>query len=198
MPKARVLIVRTAGTNCDQETRYAFELAGAAVSLVHTKKLLAAPALLKDHHVFVIPGGFTYGDDIAAGRVLANELRTLMQEELIGHVRRGGLVLGVCNGFQVLVKTGLLPGFSIVGTAPDDIAGGAEHARKPAGKGRDAGLPGQPLSQVATLMFNDSNRYEDRWVYLKVCAGKSEFINREDAEIVYLPVAHGEGKFVPL
>jgi phosphoribosylformylglycinamidine synthase len=179
MNKPRVLIVRTAGTNCDQETVHAFELAGAEVSLVHTNRLLSKPGLLAETQVFVIPGGFTYGDDIAAGRVLANELRAFLHDDIARHVRRGGLVLGVCNGFQVLVKTGLLPGFD--GT--EAVSEGDARIMR--------------ARQLVTLAFNDSNRFEDRWVYLKICSEKSEFIN-SNVEVVYLPVAHGEGKFVPL
>lgn len=215
MNQPRVLIVRTAGTNCDQETAYAFQLAGGVVSLVHINRLLSRPAMLAEHHVFVLPGGFTYGDDLAAGRVLANELRAFLLEDIVRHVQKGGLVLGVCNGFQVLVKTGLLPGFDGVEAMPEEHemqehrrdacatpfhrveATPEEHKVQERGEGTPGTEHRKKVRQLVTLAFNDSNRFESRWVYLKVCSTKSEFIN-SDAEVIYLPVAHGEGKFIPL
>ena len=107
----RVLIFRAAGINCDEETQHAFELAGAAAERVHVNRIAEKPQLLEESHIAVIPGGFTYGDDVAAGKILANELTTRLAEPLHRFVERGGLVLGICNGFQVLVKTGLLPGW---------------------------------------------------------------------------------------
>ncbi len=109
MAKPRVLILRAPGTNCDGETAYAFELAGAEVSLVHVNRLIEGSARLADYQIGVIPGGFTYGDDIAAGKVLANELKLKLGEDVDRFIARGGLFLGICNGFQVLVKAGLLP-----------------------------------------------------------------------------------------
>lgn len=106
----RVLVVRAAGTNCDRETVHAFERAGAQAESRHVNRLLAEPALVHGYRVLVFPGGFSYGDDVAAGRVLAVELKQRMFLDLERFVAGGGLVLGICNGFQVLVKTGLLPG----------------------------------------------------------------------------------------
>ncbi len=109
MAKPRVLILRAPGTNCDGETAYAFQLAGAVVSEFHVNRLIDGTARLADFQIGVIPGGFTYGDDIAAGKVLANELRLKLGEDVSRFIAKGGLFLGVCNGFQVLVKAGLLP-----------------------------------------------------------------------------------------
>jgi phosphoribosylformylglycinamidine synthase len=105
-----VLVVRAAGTNCDRETAYAFAAVGASPETRHVNEVLAEPALLRQYRILVFPGGFSYGDDIAAGRVLATELRQRALPEIERLAREGGLVLGICNGFQVLVKTGLLPG----------------------------------------------------------------------------------------
>mgnify|MGYP000924737820 FL=1 len=105
-----VLILRTAGTNCDRETEFAFQLAGARTTSLHVNALRADPSELDRHHVLTIPGGFSYGDDLGAGQVLANELLAGLREPLERFLKAGKLVLGVCNGFQVLVKTGLLPG----------------------------------------------------------------------------------------
>ncbi len=108
--KPRALVLRTAGTNCDQETVFAFRLAGAEVDLLHVNRLREAPERLAAYHILSIPGGFSYGDDLGGGQILANELLTTLCEPIERHLERGRLILGICNGFQVLVKTGLLPG----------------------------------------------------------------------------------------
>ena len=108
----KALILRAAGTNCDAETAYAFQTVGLEAECRHVNELLAEPTMLHAYRVLAIPGGFSYGDDIAAGRVLATELRERVVPEARALVERGGLILGICNGFQVLVKTGLLPGLS--------------------------------------------------------------------------------------
>ena len=137
MGKARVLVLRAPGTNCDVETVFAFEQAGAEVSLVHINRLIRGEQRLSDYRIMVIPGGFTYGDDIAAGKVLANELRLRLGEDIPRFVAGGGLILGICNGFQVLVKAGILPK-PVNGSLPE-----------------------------LTLMANDSGRFECRWVHLR-------------------------------
>jgi phosphoribosylformylglycinamidine synthase len=106
----RVLVLRAAGTNCDAETVRAFELAGAAVERLHLNELARDPARLDEQRILVLPGGFSYGDYIAAGRVYAIELRHRLAEPLQRFVADGGFVLGVCNGFQILVELGLLEG----------------------------------------------------------------------------------------
>ncbi len=108
----KVLILRTAGTNCDEETDFAFRLAGAETTKLHVNVLRKDPAILSQFSVLTIPGGFSYGDDLGAGTVLANELMTLLRPALEEFVESGKLIIGICNGFQVLVKTGLLPGFN--------------------------------------------------------------------------------------
>ena len=161
----KVLILRTAGTNCDYETRYAFEKAGAKVDVVHINTLLANKKVLRDYQILTLPGGFTYGDDVSAGKILANQIRYQLGEDIKSFVNGKKLILGICNGFQTLTKAGFLPSF-------------------------------HKNDQDATLTFNDSNRFEDRWVYLKVCSNKSLFIKDQDMPALYLPVAHGEGKFI--
>jgi len=106
----RVLVLRAAGTNCELETAHAFARVGGEPETRHVNELLREPTLLRGYGVLVFPGGFSYGDDVAAGRVLATELRRRALPEIERFAREGGLVLGICNGFQVLVKTGLLPG----------------------------------------------------------------------------------------
>lgn len=171
MPAPRVLILRAPGTNCDAETAFAFEKAGATTNLVHVRALCDNPALLQEHAVLALPGGFSYGDDLGSGTVLGNELIQTLSEPLHRFVERGGLAIGICNGFQILVKTGLLPGNSYAPKKPNEAPG-------------------------ATLTFNDSQRFEDRWVWLKIEAGPSPFLDGQAGRLVTLPVAHGEGKFV--
>ncbi len=108
--KPRVLQLFAAGVNCDRELRRAFELAGAVVEEAHIRELVERPERLRECDLFAIPGGFSYGDDLGAGRVLGLEIQNFLGEELAAHHERGGAVFGVCNGFQVLVRCGLLPG----------------------------------------------------------------------------------------
>jgi len=109
MTRPNALIIRTAGTNCDRELVYAFEQAGAATQLVHLSALIEHPELIDGADLIGIPGGFSYGDDIAGGRIFANRLKHRLLEPLQAAVRRGAPIIGICNGFQVLVKMGLLP-----------------------------------------------------------------------------------------
>jgi len=108
----RVLVLRTAGTNCDEETAFAFRLAGAETTKLHINVLRDDPARLSEFSVLAIPGGFSYGDDLGAGTVLANEMLTLLRPALEQFIDSGKLIVGICNGFQVLVRTGLLPGLN--------------------------------------------------------------------------------------
>ena len=110
MAHVKTLILRVPGTNCDVETGFAFQMAGAEVALVHINELIHREQRLADYQILVVPGGFTYGDDISAGRVLANELKLKLGDDVQRFIEDGGLVLGICNGFQVLIKAGILPG----------------------------------------------------------------------------------------
>ncbi|MBN2562313.1 MAG: phosphoribosylformylglycinamidine synthase I [Phycisphaerae bacterium] len=110
MAEPRVLVLRAAGINCDEETAYAWQLAGARAERLHVNRLLDDPRKLATFQVITIPGGFSYGDDIASGRILASQLVHHLGEVIRSFVDGGGLVLGICNGFQVLVRLGLLPG----------------------------------------------------------------------------------------
>lgn len=108
--KPRVLQLFASGVNCDRELRWAFEQAGARVREMHVRELAAQPQALRECDLFAIPGGFTYGDDLGAGKVLALEIAKQLGDALREHHARGGAILGICNGFQVLVKAGFLPG----------------------------------------------------------------------------------------
>jgi phosphoribosylformylglycinamidine synthase I len=163
VPKA--IILRAAGINCELETQVACRKAGFEADILHVNRFIEHPERVHDYHLFILPGGFSYGDDLGAGRVLGNELRQKLMPDLRKFIRDGKLVLGICNGFQILVKAGLLPD------------------------------PFDDDSSQLTLANNDSGRYEDRWIRLKISSTKSEFIKVE--EVIELPVAHGEGKFLP-
>lgn len=110
MATPRAIVLRAPGTNCDEETSAAWERAGAKAETWHIGRLLDAPHALDGFAILTIPGGFSYGDDLGAGRIFATRLGSVLDEALRRFHDRGGLILGVCNGFQVLVKAGLLPG----------------------------------------------------------------------------------------
>jgi phosphoribosylformylglycinamidine synthase I len=161
--KPRVLVIRAAGTNCDVETAYAFEVAGAQAERVYIEQVKATD--LSTYQIIALPGGFTYGDDIAAGKILANEIKYALRDKFLVFIEQGKLIIGICNGFQVLVKCGILPGFN-----------------------------GFFKKQMVSLVMNDSERFEDRWVYLKV--HNRSIFTKGLPDIITMPVAHAEGKFV--
>ena len=167
----KVIVLRTAGTNCDEETASAFRNFGASVEKVHIQQIIKKKSILKDYHILAIPGGFTYADDIESGRILANELTQHLSSELKTFIKDGKLIIGICNGFQVLVKSGILPG---------------NCAQKE--NNRDL------FNEEVTLAFNDSGKFEDRWTYLK--SNNKCVWTKNLPKIVYFPVAHAEGKFI--
>lgn len=171
MKKPKVCVLRTAGTNCDKETAFAFAKAGASPELVHINSIIRGKASLDKYQILALPGGFSYGDDVSAGKILANELRFKLADGLRRFIQAGKLIIGICNGFQILVKSGMLPG-------------------------------NKELRQETSLIINDSGKFEDRWVYLRtktqeLRANKCIWTNNLE-QIIYLPIAHGEGKFVTL
>lgn len=170
MAAPRVLVLRAPGTNCDLETAHAFERAGASVERLHVNRLREAPKTLDDFQILCFPGGFSYGDDVAAGRILGNQIRIRLADDIRRFRDAGKLILGICNGFQILLKTGVL--------LEDDVP-----------------ATGGPATAQATLALNESGRYEDRWVRLRADGSKCVFFS--GVETMYLPVAHAEGKFVP-
>jgi len=137
--RQRALVLRAPGINCDRETAHACRLVGFETDLLHINQLLQAPERLLDYAFLVIPGGFSYGDDLGAGTLLARNLTIHLGSQLDQFIDEGRLVLGICNGFQVLVRAGLLPGR--VTNAPDSRA-------------------------VASLTDNMSAQFESRWVTL--------------------------------
>ncbi len=162
----RVLVLTGFGINCDMETQHAFELAGAMAVRVHINDLINGKERLSDYHILAFPGGFSFGDDIASGKVLANMIKYNIGEQLQEFISGGKLIIGICNGFQAMVKMGLLPAFN-----------------------------GDYGKQEVTLTFNDSGRFEDRWVHLKLNK-RSKCVFTKGIDNIYLPVRHGEGKFM--
>jgi phosphoribosylformylglycinamidine synthase subunit PurQ / glutaminase len=110
MARPRAIVLRAPGTNCDEETAVAWQRAGAAAEIWHVNRLIESPEALAEFQILTIPGGFSYGDDLGAGRIFAARIGAVLSEALVALRERGGLVLGICNGFQVLVRAGLLPG----------------------------------------------------------------------------------------
>ncbi|MBN2362462.1 MAG: phosphoribosylformylglycinamidine synthase I [Deltaproteobacteria bacterium] len=163
-----ILILRAAGTNRDREAAWACELAGGAPEIVDIRQLVSGERRLADFLMLVLPGGFSYGDDLGAGRLLAVRLRHQLGDALAEFIASGRPVLGICNGFQALVKAGALPG---------DSAGGLAEPR-------------------LTLTRNDSARFECRWIHLRPEPGSRCIFTRGLDELIECPVAHGEGKLV--
>ena len=168
MPTPKAIVLRAAGTNCDRETQFALEQAGFLAQRVHVYRLMETPAILREFQFLVIPGGFSYGDDVSAGKILANQMLHRLAEPLNEFLAAEKLALGICNGFQVMIKAGLLPWARV----------------DPADAHRNA-----------TLAWNDSGRFEDRWVYLRADSSKCVFLPA--GRVITLPIAHGEGKFIP-
>ena len=179
----RALVIRAAGTNCDAEMVRAFEMAGAVPTLEHVDRLIAEPRRIQEVDLIGFPGGFSYGDDIASGRIFAMKLRERLYPALRDAAAQGVPMIGACNGFQVMVQVGLLPG-------PD--------------AGRDWPKD-QPPGQSTALSYNVDGRFIDRWVRFAVndrsaciwTKGLTEAFGgpRSDAAMM-LPIAHGEGRFV--
>ena len=168
MTSPRVCVLRAPGTNCDLETEFAFNMAGGAAERVHLFRLLESPALLDDYQILCVPGGFSYGDDVGAGVVFGAQLRSHLGDAVGRFLNADKLVLGICNGFQVLLKSGILP----------------------------AGPCGWPVEEnakrQATLTWNENGRYTALWVRLAVHSSNSVFLS--GIEHLELPIAHAEGR----
>ncbi len=162
----KALIITGVGLNCEVETARAFELAGAQSKLIHLNDLLEAPKALASHHVLAFIGGFSYGDHLGAGTVFANKLKFRLADDLKRFVLNGGLVIGICNGFQTMTRLGLVPAFN-----------------------------GFDLKQQVALAHNDSSLFRDDWVILKAESG-SPCVFTRGIDTVRLPIRHGEGKFM--
>ena len=173
--QVRAVVISGNGTNCEREVANACRLAGAeVVDIVHVAELLSGHVRLDDYHFLNLAGGFLDGDDLGSAKAGANRLihaaikhsAETLSDQLQRFIADGKLIMGVCNGFQLMTKMGLLPA-----------------------------LCGDYKNQSATLTFNDGGRFEDRWCYLKVDQ-ESPCVFTRGLHGIYLPVRHGEGKFV--
>ena len=165
----RVAVLFGFGINCDHETKAVFELVGAEAQRIHVNRFISGDSNLADFDILAVPGGFSFGDHLGSGRLLGNRMRFAMRDALRDFVDAGKPIIGICNGFQVLVKTGLLPGPD-AGHSPDFV-------------------------QRGSLGLNDSGRYEDRWVTLEFDPN-SPCIWTKGMTRMTCPVRHGEGKYI--
>ena len=170
MATPRVCVLRAPGTNCDPETAHAFEMCGAKAERVHLLRVLENPAVLAGFQALCIPGGFSYGDDIGAGVIFSSHLRGRLSDALQEFLTADKLVLGICNGFQTLLKSGILPN----GAA-----------------GISSGSDAEP---EATLTWNNNGRYTSLWVNLANLSENNVFLRGIDQ--IEMPLAHAEGRLV--
>lgn len=168
MATPRVCVLRAPGTNCDPETAFAFESCGAKADRVHLMRVLENPQSLADYQILCVPGGFSYGDDVGAGVIFASHLHGALADALKQFLSADKLALGICNGFQVLMKAGVLP----------EGANGVQAAHEG--------------SRDTTLTWNDNGRYTALWVKLKTQNSKSVFLQGIDE--IEMPIAHAEGR----
>lgn len=166
--KPRVLIITGYGLNCEAESAHAWERAGAAPDRVHLSDLLEQPGRLRDYAALMFIGGFSFGDHMGSGLVFAARLRHRMQKDLAAFIERGGLMLGVCNGFQIMVKLGVLPG-----------------------------LDGDYFTQKLALMQNDCGTFRNHWVEL-MFEPASPCVFTRGLDRMPMPIRHGEGKIFTL
>jgi len=172
-----IAILHAPGTNRDAEAALACELAGGAPEIVHIAQLRNGERRLRDYRMLILPGGFTYGDALGAGRLLALDLQVWLAEELMAFVESGKPVLGICNGFQALVKAGLLSISDFGFRTSDRNRSSLESAVE------------------VTLTHNSSGRFECRWAHLRADPRSPCVFTQELEGLIYCPVAHGEGRF---
>ena len=165
MRKVQVLVLTGYGLNCDHETAYAFELAGASADRVHINALIDGAASLDDYQILVFGGGFSWGDDHGAGVVQAVRMKNNIGDKMLAFIEQKNLVIGICNGFQTLVNVGLLPG-----------------------------IDGDYTKRAVALVANDGGNFRDQWVTLAV-QDTSPCVFTSGITCIDLPVRHGEGKF---
>ncbi len=161
--KLNAIILSGYGINCDAETANAIVQVGGNADIVHYNTLIKNKSMLENYNLFIFPGGFSFGDDIGSGQVFANKIKLDLLDQISDFFNQGKLILGICNGFQILSKLGAIPFFD--------------------------------FRQRITLMQNDSAKFEDRWVYLKINPN-SPSVFLKGLSMIHLPIRHGEGKLV--
>lgn len=173
MKQVKVLVLWGYGINCEIETAYAFKICGASAEIVHLSEIFSGEKSILNYHILCFPGGFLDGDHLGSAQACAHRFKYLkikgkksLWDEILKFLDNGGLILGICNGFQLLVKMGLLPGGKYLG------------------------------QRKVSLTYNESGKFEDRWVYLKVNPN-TPCVFLKNLEELYLPIRHGEGNFIP-
>ncbi|HJZ48123.1 MAG TPA: phosphoribosylformylglycinamidine synthase I [Roseiflexaceae bacterium] len=184
----RALILRAPGINRDEDAAAAVELAGGRPERVHVNRVVAGDTNIADYGLLIIPGGFSYGDHLGAGKLLAVDLAHRLGEQLAGFVADGRPVIGICNGFQVLVKAGILPGSDQRPKTKDEWRINDQHLLSSFVLG--------PSSPSATLTDNASGQFECRWVQLAADPHSRCVFTHGIDRPIEVPVAHGEGRFV--
>jgi phosphoribosylformylglycinamidine synthase len=176
MKQSRAIVITGNGTNCEMEAAHACRLGGFDETVIaHIAEILSGQIRLDDFHFLNLTGGFLDGDDLGSAKAQANRLKNAavagsgekLVEQFTRFIADGKLILGVCNGFQLMVKMGMLPGFD-----------------------------GEYLRQAVTLTHNDCGRFQDRWTYLRVDSASPSVFTKGIDTGIYLPVRHGEGKFL--
>lgn len=164
MYKFYSLVIKADGTNCEVETSFILKNVGFKNEILTVGEIIKDLKILEKFSFIVFPGGFSYGDYTGSGRIVSSIIKHHLLQNFQKHIKDGKLILGICNGFQILVKSGLLPNTS------------------------------GNWQQEVSLIFNDSFHYEDRWV--KLLVNKNTIFTKNLPDYIYLPVAHGEGKFI--
>ncbi len=162
--KIKVLVLTGYGINAEKELAYAFKLAGGISDIVHLEDVISNKNILKKYQILAFPGGFSFGDHIASGKVFANIVKNELMDNIIDFINKDKLIIGICNGFQIITKLGLLPDLN------------------------------DNYEQVTSLVENESGHFENRWVWLKIEENNSPWL--KNIKKLYLPVRHGEGKFI--
>ncbi len=165
MSNPKVIVLTGYGINCEEETAFAFKKAGADSVIVHINDLIENKTILKNSEIFVFPGGFSYGDDTGSGKALANKIKNNLIDELESFISRDTLMLGICNGFQVMVNLGIVPA-----------------------------LGGFSKEAQVSLEHNVSSRYQCRWIDLEINQDSPSVFTKGISRL-HIPVAHGEGNF---
>lgn len=160
------IVITGYGLNCEKETAQGLQHCGATARIVHVADLLRRPSMLHEAHLLACIGGFSFGDHLGAGAVLANRMKFRLRDDLLSFIHEGRLVLGICNGFQTIARLGLVPGFAMERLTPD-----------------------------VAMAHNDSGVFHDGWVTLR-CNSASPCVFTKGLDQLQLPVRHGEGKFV--
>ena len=192
--KPKALILQAHGTNRDYDVAEALTLAGADPNGIPLNALRAGKEHFADYQILVLAGGFSYADALGAGKLLALDLNSYFNDEISAFVDSGKPVIGICNGFQALVKSGILPGLAVIAKNHEAAMKQPPIKQGVPKQGGIASLPAIARDDSATLTFNAQGHFECRWVTLKPVSQKCVWTRRLN-ESITCPIAHGEGNF---